>query len=163
MATSRVFHRAWKWRPPSGGRAVAAGKGTKQREARGPRSSPVDACVVAAMLALVMGVSPASAKSLRFASAFDPQTMDPHSLALLYHSRVSTQIYESLVSRDRNFAIEPALAVSWQPAGANAWRFRLRSNVRFHDGTPMTADDVVFSIERALARSSQRSNPEVPI
>jgi peptide/nickel transport system substrate-binding protein len=101
--------------------------------------------------------APIAAKTLRFASAFDPQTMDPHSLALLYHSRVNTQIYESLVTRDRNFALEPSLALSWQAVPPTTWRFRLRPNVKFHDGTPMTADDVVFSIERALAKSSQRS------
>ena len=156
-AALRVFRRDWKWRSPSGGRAAPAEKTTQQRVACARLRFPIDAVFVAALVAVVIGVSPASAKSLRFASAFDPQTMDPHSLALLYHSRVSTQIYESLVSRDRKFAIEPALAVSWQPAGANAWRFRLRPNVRFHDGTSMTADDVVFSIERALAKSSQRS------
>ena len=68
-----------------------------------------------------------------------------------------SQIYESLVARDRNFAIEPALAVSWQPVDAKRWRFKLRPNVKFHDGTPFTADDVVFSIERALTKNSQRA------
>jgi peptide/nickel transport system substrate-binding protein len=52
--------------------------------------------------------------ALRVASAFDPQTMDPHALALLYHSRVAFQIYESLVGRDERFRLEPALALSWQ-------------------------------------------------
>jgi peptide/nickel transport system substrate-binding protein len=83
--------------------------------------------------------------------------MDPHSLALLYHSRVNTQLYEALVNRDRNFVLEPSLAVSWQAVDPKSWRFRLRPNVRFHDGSAMTADDVVFSIERALAKTSQRS------
>ena len=55
---------------------------------------------------------PLVAKTLRFASAFDPQSLDPHALALQYQTRVVSQIYESLVARDRNFAIEPALAVS---------------------------------------------------
>jgi peptide/nickel transport system substrate-binding protein len=48
------------------------------------------------------------------ATAFDPQTMDPHAVALLYHSRVAFQVYESLVSRDEKFRLEPALALSWQ-------------------------------------------------
>ena len=137
---------------------ASVAKGTKQRAPYGAlRWAARTFCLPALFAALALTAAPVSAKSLRFASAFDPQTMDPHSLALLYHSRVSTQIYESLVARDRDFAIEPALALSWQPAGATAWRFRLRPNVRFHDGMPMTADDVVFSIERALAKSSQRS------
>jgi ABC-type oligopeptide transport system substrate-binding subunit len=49
------------------------------------------------LLACVWLASPVSAKTLSFASAFDPNSLDPHSLALLYHSRVVTQIYEGLV------------------------------------------------------------------
>jgi peptide/nickel transport system substrate-binding protein len=97
------------------------------------------------------------AATLRVASAFDPQTMDPHALALLYHSRVVFQIYDSLVSRDEHFKLEPALAVSWQMVDPKLWRFKLRSGVQFHDGSPFTADDAVFSIERALGPTSQRA------
>jgi len=97
------------------------------------------------------------AAALRIASGFDPQTMDPHALALLYHTRVNTQIYESLVWRDEQYRLEPGLALSWQALDARTWRFKLRPNVKFHDGTPFTADDVVFSIERILGPTSQRS------
>ncbi|HET9024537.1 MAG TPA: ABC transporter substrate-binding protein [Burkholderiaceae bacterium] len=100
---------------------------------------------------------PAAAKTLRFASAFDPNSLDPHSLALLYQTRVVTQVYESLVNRDRDYRIEPALATSWKTVEPTTWRFTLRRNVKFHDGTPFTADDVVFSIERALVKTSQRA------
>ena len=99
----------------------------------------------------------AHAATLRIASAFDPQTMDPHALALLYHTRVHTQVYESLVNRDEQFRLEPSLATAWEPTGPLAWRFKLRPGVLFHDGTPFTADDAVFSIERAMGPSSQRS------
>ena len=109
------------------------------------------------LLAACVTTSPAFAATLRFASGFDPQSLDPHSLALLYQTRVVSQIYESLVFRDRNFAIEPALAVSWQQVEPTRWRFKLRPNVKFHDGTPFKADDVVFSIHRALHKLSQRS------
>ncbi|MEO8485819.1 MAG: ABC transporter substrate-binding protein [Betaproteobacteria bacterium] len=101
--------------------------------------------------------STASAVSLRIASANDPQSLDPHALALLYQSRVVSQVYDSLVNRDRDFKLEPSLALSWQAVDAHTWRFKLRPNVLFHDGKPFTADDVVFSIERALARTSQRA------
>ena len=53
----------------------------------------------------------AKAGSVRIASAFDPQTFDPHALALLYHTRVTHQVYESLVSRDAAYKTEPALAL----------------------------------------------------
>jgi peptide/nickel transport system substrate-binding protein len=100
----------------------------------------------------------AQGKTLRFASAFDPQSMDPHALALLYQTRVVTQLYEGLVNRDKDFKLEPSLATSWEMTGPTTWRFKLRPGVKFHDGTPFTADDAVFSIERALDKASQRKN-----
>jgi peptide/nickel transport system substrate-binding protein len=116
-------------------------------------------CLLAVLVfALPPQPAAAQAKTLRFASAFDPQSLDPHALALLYHTRVVTQIYEGLVNRDREFKLEPALALSWDNTSATSWRFRLRPNVRFHDGAPFGADDVVFSIQRALAKTSQRAN-----
>jgi peptide/nickel transport system substrate-binding protein len=107
-----------------------------------------------AALALAFG---ADAASLRIASGNDPQSFDPHAIALLYQSRIVTQVYDSLVNRDRDFKLEGSLAVSWQAVDPRTWRFKLRPNVKFHDGTPFTADDAVFSIERALAKTSQRS------
>ena len=129
-------------RAPAAARAVAL------------RGAPALAMLLLAACWVVM---PVAAKTLRFASAFDPQTMDPHAIALQYQTRVVSQIYESLVNRDRNFETEPSLAVSWAPIDPQTWRFKLRPGVRFHDGTKFTADDVVFSIERAQARNSQRA------
>ena len=111
--------------------------------------------LVAMALWTACGVS--SSATLRVASAFDPQTMDPHALALLYHSRVAFQLHDQLVNRDEQFRLEPALALSWQMVSATAWRFKLRPGVSFHDGTPFTADDAVFSLERAMAAPSQRA------
>ena len=120
------------------------------------RRSPSIAIGIA-LIAGCLGAYPLAAKTLRFASGFDPQSLDPHALALQYQTRVVSQIYESLVFRDRKFAMEPALAVSWQQLGPERWRFKLRPGVKFHDGAPFTADDVVFSIARALHKNSQRS------
>ncbi len=114
--------------------------------------------LAAALLVLAAGaLAPTEARTLRLASAFDPNTLDPHAIALLYHSRVATQVYEGLVNRGRDFKLEPSLALSWQATSPTRWRFRLRPGVRFHDGAPFSADDAVFSIERALARNSQRA------
>jgi peptide/nickel transport system substrate-binding protein len=106
---------------------------------------------------LAGGPAAAAAGPLRIASAFDPQTMDPHALALLYHTRVAYQLYDALVSRDAAFKLEPALAASWQQVEPTRWRFKLRPGVTFHEGQALTADDVVFSIERALGKTSQRA------
>ena len=109
--------------------------------------------------ALALGLAGApSAKALRIGSAFDPQTMDPHALALLYQTRVMTQVYENLVTRDKQFRLEPQLATSWESLdGGRRWRFKLRPGVKFHDGSPLTAEDVVFSLERSAATPSQRN------
>ena len=107
-----------------------------------------------AALALCAALA-ADAKGLRYASQFDPGTMDPHALASLYNNRVLAQIYESLVYRDERFKPEPRLALSWAPLeGGKGWRFKLRPNVKFHEGEPFGADDVVFNVERALAPTS---------
>jgi len=115
----------------------------------------------ALLLSLLVGASAphaaTQANTLRIATAFDPQTMDPHALALLYHSRIAFQVYDSLVGRDADFKLEPALATEWKMTAPASWRFRIRQGVSFHDGSTLTADDVVFSIQRAIAPPSQRS------
>ncbi len=113
--------------------------------------------IVAAVLCLpVVPASAASPRILRIATANDPQTMDPHALALLYQTRVVQQIYEGLVNRDEQMRLEPSLALSWSALNDKTWRFKLRPGVKFHDGSAFTADDAVFSIERALKPNSQR-------
>ena len=112
------------------------------------------------LIAGCLGACPLAAKTLRFASGFDPQSLDPHALALQYQTRVVSQIYESLVFRDRNFTMAPALAVSWQQLGPERWRFKLRPGVKFHDGVPFTADDVVFSTKAVLNMANNEVSRE---
>jgi len=107
-------------------------------------------------LACTLACALAPAATLDVATAFDPQTMDPHSLALQYHTRVVFQVYESLVGRDRDYRIVPVLATAWTQVDPLTWRFKLRPGVRFHDGSPFGAEDAVFSFERAMAPPSQR-------
>jgi peptide/nickel transport system substrate-binding protein len=86
---------------------------------------------------------------LRWSSAGDVLTFDYHAAADTFSQNVGDQVYETLVRRGKNTKIEPALAVSWEIVDARRWRFRLRENVKFHDGTALTADDVVFSVIRS--------------
>ena len=68
--------------------------------------------IVLAFLALAATLAfapPANAKTLRYASQFDPGTMDPHALASLYNNRVLSQVYEPLVGRERPAAVPPRL------------------------------------------------------
>src|ERR1700674_1110940 len=111
--------------------------------------------VLAGLVAALLVVAvPADAKSLRWASRGDILTLDPHAQDENLTNMVADQIYEALVARDRQMKILPALALSWTNPQPTQWRFKLRPNVKFHDGTAFTADDVVFTIERALAPTS---------
>ncbi len=98
---------------------------------------------------MVMATMAAGAQTLRWASQGDSLTMDPHSQNEGLTNALNGQVYERLVKRDRALGIVPGLATRWQQTGPLTWRFTLRPGVRFHDGTPMTADDVVFSVQRA--------------
>jgi peptide/nickel transport system substrate-binding protein len=67
---------------------------------------------------------------------------------------VQNLLFESLVSYDWQGRREPGLAVSWKRLDALTWEMELRQGIVFHDGTPFTSADVVFSVERAKAETS---------
>ncbi len=71
-----------------------------------------------------------------------------------HNNGATKQVYEALLDIDSNLAIVPQLALAWKTVGPDHWEFELRPDVTFHDGTPFTAADVVFSIERARAKTS---------
>ena len=110
--------------------------------------------VVCLLIAAVLAFSPASARTLRWASQGDSTTMDPHSNNETFNNNQNNQVYEYLSQRDKQYRIVPWLATSWESPAPNKWLVRLRKDVRFHDGTPLTADDVVFSFDRAREANS---------
>ena len=91
----------------------------------------------------------ASAVTLRVANQGDALAMDPHSLNESLQLSVLGNVYEPLVTRDRDYKLSPALATDWKQTAPTVWRFNLRKGVQFHDGTPFTADDVIFNFDRA--------------
>src|SRR4051794_1076963 len=99
-------------------------------------------------------ISPASAQSLRYANQGDLKSLDPYTLrettTIAHHGHV----YEGLVARDKDLKIIPGLAESWETPEPTRWRFHLRKNVTFHDGSAFTADDVIFSAARVRAAGS---------
>ena len=101
--------------------------------------------------ALALGLATAaSAETFRWAGTTDPQTMDPHAVNSAPVLGFLNNVYEGLVRRGKDMAVEPALAVSWEPIGdGEGWRFNLREGVTFHDGSEFNADDVIFSYQRA--------------
>ncbi|MEP6504339.1 MAG: ABC transporter substrate-binding protein [Betaproteobacteria bacterium] len=114
---------------------------------------PSATTMLALTLAWCAGV--AQAQTLRWSSQGDPQTMDPYSQNEGLTNAFNGQIYEFLVARDKQLAIVPALATEWKQDSPTRWTFKLRRGVKFHDGRPLTADDVVFSMNRAREKTSQ--------
>jgi len=108
----------------------------------------------AALLCLLAALATADAKTLRWSSQGDYLSADPHGQNEGINNLINDEIYERLVVRDRKLELVPGLATSWEMVAPTRWRFHLRRGVVFHDGTPFTADDVVFSIERAQLPTS---------
>jgi peptide/nickel transport system substrate-binding protein len=108
--------------------------------------------LAAVAVAAVCGL--AQAATLRVANQGDAPSMDPHSLNESLQLSITGNVYEPLVGRDKKLGLAPALATKWAQTSPNIWRFDLRRGVKFHDGTPMTADDVIFSFKRAAGDGS---------
>ncbi|WP_170395060.1 ABC transporter substrate-binding protein [Ruegeria arenilitoris] len=109
-----------------------------------------------ALALLMTTTSLANAETLRWARSGDALTLDPHSQNEGPTHTVRHQMYEPLIIRDTSGAFEPALATDWAPSESdpNVWVFNLRQGVKFHDGADFTAEDVVFSINRAKQPNS---------
>ncbi|WP_428483660.1 ABC transporter substrate-binding protein [Rhodopila sp.] len=93
----------------------------------------------------------AESKTFRWSNDGDATTMDPHARSDGFVTSFDMNMYEPLLIRDRNLKLAPVLATEWANTNPTTWRFKLRHGVKFHDGTPMTADDVIFSMQRAMA------------
>ena len=105
-----------------------------------------------AVMTLAWGMS--QAVTLRVANQGDAQSMDPHSLNESLQLGFMSNVYEPLIGRDKKLGLVPALATKWTQPSPTVWRFELRKGVTFHDGSPFTADDVVFSFKRAAGEGS---------
>ena len=110
------------------------------------------ACVCAA---LTLGSAALHAKTFKWTSAADIPTWDIHSQNNALLNGIHAAVYESLVwYNSKTYKPEAALATSWTQVTPTQMRFNLRTGVKFHDGAPFTADDAVFSIERAMSKTS---------
>jgi peptide/nickel transport system substrate-binding protein len=114
--------------------------------------------VLLATTMLVTSPLAATAAELRFASQGDLVSMDPYQVEEVFTSGFLGNVYEGLVRRAPDLTLEPALAESWELVAPTQWRFHLRKGVTFHDGSPFTADDVLFSAERVRSGASDFKN-----
>ena len=117
------------------------------------KSSKHTLSVVAAATLLAASAA-ASAQTVRIANQGDALSMDPHSLNESLQLSVTGNVYEPLVDLDKQLKTVPGLATSWKQTSPTVWRFDLRRGVKFHDGTPFTADDVLFTMARVAGDGS---------
>ncbi|MBL6455383.1 ABC transporter substrate-binding protein [Belnapia sp. T6] len=96
----------------------------------------------------------AQAQTFRWANDGDVNSMDPYTRQETFLLAFGSNFYEPLVRRNQQMQPEPALAERWEQPSPTVWRFHLRQGVKFSDGTPFTADDVIFSAQRARAPGS---------
>jgi peptide/nickel transport system substrate-binding protein len=93
--------------------------------------------------------------TFRYAAQSGLNSLDPYTLNESFTLGILANVMEGLIKRDENLNIVPGLAERWEMLEPTRWRFHLRKGVAFHDGSPFTADDVVFSAERSRAPGSQ--------
>lgn len=92
-----------------------------------------------------------SSGNLIAAIAGEPDQLDPHKTSAYFSFQVLENVFDTLVEPDANLEMQPALAQSWQVSPDElTWTFRLRPAVTFHDGSPFTAEDVVYSYRRII-------------
>ena len=107
---------------------------------------PISMLATAALAAAL--AIPAQAQTLRWAAQNDILTLDPHSQNHATTNAMMGHTYEGLTRYSAKYEVEPALATKWTYISPTQVRFDLRKGVKFQDGTPFTADDVLFSYGR---------------
>jgi len=115
------------------------------------------------IVAAVLTAGAAGAATFRFADQGDAVSMDPHSLNESLQLTLTGNIYEPLVGRGKKLELIPLLATSWKQIAPTVWRFNLRPNVKWHDGSPFNADDVIFSYERSKVDGSDMKTKVAPV
>src|SRR5512143_2015668 len=101
-------------------------------------------------------------KSLVIGFEGDAATLDPHSRSETTTTTMQRHVYENLIGYDPNLKIVPELAESWKLVNDNTWEFKLRKGIKFHNGEPMNAEAVKFSLERCKTHPKSQYKQSVP-
>ena len=110
------------------------------------------ACLAVTLVPAAPAWAQKSANTLRVAWRDAVPNVDPYYNSLRTGLVLAHQAWDTLVYRDPDtFQIKPLLATSWKQTDDTTWEFELRAGVTFHDGSPFTADDVVYTIKTVLA------------
>lgn len=90
----------------------------------------------------------AAAQTLTMGVGSPVSSLDPHYHLLRSNNEVGQMLFDTLLTTDARAQLHPGLAERWSAVGDDVWEFTLRENVRFHDGTPLTTDDIAYTFER---------------
>jgi peptide/nickel transport system substrate-binding protein len=143
-------------------RLAQANSGANDNQGKRGMAAALLRAMLGVVIVLALGAA-APAKTFRWANDVDLTTLDPYAHREIFHQSFLASIYEPLVRRGRDLALEPALAVAWSQPSPLVWRFTLRPGVRFQDGSPLSAEDVVFSFARAESPASHLASLLAPI
>ncbi|GKS94481.1 ABC transporter substrate-binding protein [Acidovorax sp. SUPP2825] len=115
----------------------------------------ITAIVSGAAACAILASPLAHSKTFKWASQGEISTWDIHSQNNALQNGLHANVYETLTYyNSRTFEIEPVLATAWREVSPTQVRFTLRQGVKFHDGSAFTADDAVYSLSRAMAKTS---------
>ena len=112
------------------------------------RRQLLSATAAAALIPSLPLRAQATARTLTVGVRTGPESIDPHWSTLGGHIEALRHVYDSLIGQDEKLVLKPSLATSWRAVDDTTWEFKLREGVRFHDGSPFTAEDVKFSLDR---------------
>jgi peptide/nickel transport system substrate-binding protein len=102
----------------------------------------------AGILAMALSTA-AAAKDLNVGLQSVVTSLDPHFYNTSQNNSMSRHVFETLVKLGPNMELQPGLARGWRPVDKTTWEVKLRDGVKWQDGSPFTAEDVVFSFQRA--------------
>ncbi|MEO8101713.1 MAG: ABC transporter substrate-binding protein [Betaproteobacteria bacterium] len=109
----------------------------------------ISACAALMLTAIFPALAQNKPRDINIGLQAAITSMDPHFHNLSPNNSMMLHLFEPLIKRDENQKLVPGLATSWRSTDDLTWEFKLRKNVRFHDGTPFTAEDVAFTLKRA--------------
>ena len=107
--------------------------------------------IIGVFLSMVLVYGTAAALDITIGGKLEPSSIDPHYHNLGPNNAIARYIFDRLIHTNEKQQLKPGLAESWKPINDTTWEFKLRKGVKWHDGSPFTADDVIFTWERAPA------------
>jgi peptide/nickel transport system substrate-binding protein len=108
--------------------------------------------LVATCFLAVPSLAPAQGKGaeITISQTADTDTMDPGKTTLILNVNMMYNLYDTLTRWDAALKLQPGLATSWKNVSDTVWEFTLRQGVKFHDGAPLTAEDVKATLDRLM-------------